>query len=155
MSKDKKKFSETRIGSFLKDKAPDLAGNILSIVGDITGVDVLKNIGSKIAKSTELTPEDKELALKELDLDISEAQEVTKRWEADMNSDNTFSKMIRPLVVAWLVVFVSILAVIDSVESLAITVEEAWITLFSTLLVTVIVAYFGSRGVEKYKKISK
>ena len=34
-------------------------------------------------------------------------------------------------------------------------VDEAWIDLLKTLLVTVYVAYFGSRGAEKITKINK
>jgi hypothetical protein len=33
-------------------------------------------------------------------------------------------------------------------------VEQEWIGLLKTLVTTVYVAYFGSRGVEKYKTIS-
>ena len=72
-----------------------------------------------------------------------------------MVSDSWLSKNIRPIVLAWLVIFVSLFAVVDSIDTIDFTVEAAWITLFSTLLVTVIVSYFGSRGVEKYQKIKK
>jgi hypothetical protein len=153
MSKQKKKFNETRVGKFLKEKAPDLAGDLLGLVGDVTGVGVLSNIGDKIKGSTELSPEDKALALKELDLDIVEMQEVSKRWEADMKSDSFLSKNARPLTLLWLMLIMSILIFVDSVESISFTVEEAWISLLSTLLVTVVVAYFGSRGYEKGKKL--
>ena len=34
------------------------------------------------------------------------------------------------------------------------TVEEGWVDLLKTLLVTVYVAYFGSRGAEKFRSIS-
>ena len=34
-------------------------------------------------------------------------------------------------------------------------VKDTYITLLSSLLLTVIVAYFGSRGIEKYHKIKK
>lgn len=155
MKKDKKKFSETRVGKFLKDKAPNLAGSILSVAGDVTGIEALKNVGDKIRSSTELSREDKELALKELELDMVEAQEVTKRWEADMVSDSWLSKNIRPLVLLWSILFVSVMTILDSIKTLGVTVQDAWITLWSTLLVTMIVAYFGSRGIEKYKKIKK
>lgn len=153
--KNKKKFKETRIGKFLTEKAPNLAGNILSIAGDITGVELLKNIGNKIRTSDELSETDKQLALKELDYDIQEAQEVTKRWEADMQSDSWLSKNVRPLVVLWLILFTSAMIVIDSIGSVDFTIAATWISLLSTLLVTVIVAYFGSRGYEKAKKIGK
>ncbi len=59
------------------------------------------------------------------------------------------------LITTVVVIFVSLFAVVDSIDTIDFTVEAAWITLFSTLLVTVIVSYFGSRGVEKYQKIKK
>ena len=154
MGNYKDEHGKTRVGSFLtsiKGVAPD----VLNLVGNITGVDVLKNIGKAIKNDPIMSEGDKATALELLKLDISEMEEVTKRWSSDMTSDSWLSKNIRPLVLAWLVVFVSAFAILDSIDSVGITVQSAWITLFSTLLVTVIVAYFGSRGVEKYKKISK
>ena len=57
---DKKKFSETKVGKFLKDKAP----SILNTVGDVlpnNGVlGIVKNL---IGSSEELSPEDKQIAL--------------------------------------------------------------------------------------------
>jgi hypothetical protein len=35
------------------------------------------------------------------------------------------------------------------------TVDTGWIDLLKSLLITVYVAYFGSRGAEKFKSISK
>ncbi len=34
-------------------------------------------------------------------------------------------------------------------------VDESWVELLKTLLITVYVAYFGSRGAEKITKINK
>jgi hypothetical protein len=57
---DKKKFSETKVGKFLKEKAP----SILNTVGDVlpnNGVlGIVKNL---ISTSEELSPEDKKIAL--------------------------------------------------------------------------------------------
>lgn len=152
MKKDKKKFGQTAVGKFLKTQAPDLAGDLLGLVGDVTGVGMLSTIGDKIKGSDKLTPSQKETALELLKIDIAEMEEVTKRWESDMASDSWLSKNVRPLVLLYLVVVVSVFAVMDSISS-EITFTVAWINLFSSLLLTVIVAYFGSRGAEKYKKI--
>tara|TARA_R110000744_G_scaffold177689_1_gene296625 strand:+ start:663 stop:1043 length:381 start_codon:yes stop_codon:yes gene_type:complete len=78
-------------------------------------------------------------------------QEVTKRWEADMNSDSWLSKSIRPLVLAWLVVSTTILIFIDA-GAIQFIVEDKWVDLLQITLITVIGAYFGSRGLEKIKK---
>lgn len=60
---DKKKFSETKIGKFLKDKAP----SILNTVGDVlpnNGVlGIVKNL---IGSSEELSAEDKQIAFDHL-----------------------------------------------------------------------------------------
>ena len=115
--KDKKKFSETRIGKFLKEKAPSLAGDIVSVVGDITGVGMLKNIGAKIKNSKELTPMDKEEAMFMLELDKTELEEVTKKWQSDMNSDSWLSKNVRPMTLIYLLVIFTILVIGDSINN--------------------------------------
>ena len=154
MGSYKEKNGKTRVGNFLKS-VKGVAPDVLNLVGNVTGVDMLKNLGKAIKNDPNMSEEDKATAQELLKLDISEMEEVSKRWASDMESDSWLSKNIRPLVLAWLIIFVSFFALIDSIESIGVTVEAAWITLFSTLLVTVIVAYFGSRGVEKYKKIGK
>jgi hypothetical protein len=150
----KNKNGKTRVGNFLKS-IKGVAPEVLNLVGNVTGVDMLKNLGNAIKNDPIMSLEDKATAQELLKLDISEMEEVSKRWDSDMTSDSWLSKNIRPIVLAWLVIFVSLFAVVDSINTIDFTVEAAWITLFSTLLVTVIVSYFGSRGVEKYQKIKK
>jgi hypothetical protein len=78
-------------------------------------------------------------------------QEVTKRWQSDMQSDSWLSKSIRPLVLAWLVVSTTLLIFIDA-GVIEFVVEDKWVDLLQIVLITVIGAYFGSRGLEKIKK---
>ena len=154
MGEYKEKKGKTRVGNFLKS-IKGVAPEVLNLVGNVTGMDMLKNLGNAIKNDPIMSEDDKATAQELLKLDISEMEEVTKRWSSDMVSDSWLSKNIRPIVLAWLVIFVSLFAVVDSIDTIDFTVEAAWITLFSTLLVTVIVSYFGSRGVEKYQKIKK
>jgi hypothetical protein len=154
MGEYKEKKGKTRVGNFLKS-IKVVAPEVLNLVGNVTGMDMLKNLGNAIKNDPIMSVDDKATAQELLKLDISEMEEVTKRWSSDMVSDSWLSKNIRPIVLAWLVIFVSLFAVVDSIDTIDFTVEAAWITLFSTLLVTVIVSYFGSRGVEKYQKIKK
>ena len=151
MSKPKKKFSETRVGQFLK-----MAGSkIGDVVGDlIPGSGILDTVASLINKDTELSPEQKEIALRHLELDQAELKEITARWEADMKSDNVLSKNVRPAVLAYLTVVTSALIMMDSsLETFV--VDDVWVDLLKTLLVTVYLAYFGSRGYEKAKALQK
>jgi len=80
-------------------------------------------------------------------------QEVTKRWEADMQG-NWLTKSIRPLVLAWLVVATTLLIFIDA-GAIEFVVHDKWVDLLQIVLITVIGAYFGSRGLEKIKHGNK
>ena len=101
-----------------------------------------------------LPPQDKETALKLLEQDMVEMQEVSKRWVSDMQSDSWLSKNTRPMALIFLTVSMLVLILLDSFE-IAFAVDSGWVDLLKSLLITVYVAYFGSRGAEKYKSISK
>tara|TARA_R100000654_G_scaffold14456_1_gene31125 strand:- start:19089 stop:19475 length:387 start_codon:yes stop_codon:yes gene_type:complete len=76
-------------------------------------------------------------------------QEVTKRWQADMQG-NWLTKSIRPLVLAWLVVATTLLIFIDA-GAIDFVVDDEWKSTLSAILTITIGAYFGSRGFEKIK----
>jgi len=149
----KEENGTTRIGDFLR-KAKDVAPALLEVAGTITGVQGLKALAKSI-KGSDLSPIDKETALKMLEFDIAEAQEVSKRWDSDMQSDSWLSKNVRPLVLISLTAFMCLVMVSDSKESWSFEVKESYITLLETLLVVVYFAYFGGRSYEKGQKIKK
>ena len=147
----KKKFNKTKVGLFLSKAAPgilDIAGDVLPDVG-LFGL--VKNL---IIKDPALPAEDKEKALILLEQDKTEMQEVTKRWESDMKSDSYLSKNTRPMTLIFLTISLVIFILLDSSE-LIFSIDQGWIDLLKSLLITVYVAYFGSRGAEKFKSISK
>ncbi len=147
----KKKFKDTRVGKFLVKAAP----NILGVAGDLLpDAGVLGMVKQLISNDNELPTKDKEEALKLIELDIIEAQEISKRWAADMASDSYLSKNTRPLTLIFLTVAMVFLIVLDSLN-IDFGVNVEWIELLKSLLITVYVAYFGSRGVEKFKHISQ
>ena len=137
----KKKFSETKVGKFLKGAAPKL----LNIIGDVfPSVGILSKAKDLIQKDTNISKEDKDIALKLLEIDVIEMQEVSKRWASDMASDSWLSKNVRPLTL----VFFSLSYV------------TGWFLEYSLdsitgLLSLIVAAYFGSRGFEKIKSIGK
>ncbi len=117
--------------------------------------ELVDSVGNAIDK-IHTSAEEKELVkaeVKKIVLGFEEKlqQEVTKRWQADMNSDSWLSKSIRPLVLAWLVVSTTLLIFIDA-GAISFVVEEKWTDLLTVVLITVIGSYFGSRGLEKIKK---
>ena len=137
----KKKFAETRIGKFLKNVAP----KILSIIGDvIPSAGILSKAKDLIQKDSNISKEDKDIALKLLEIDVMEMQEVTKRWESDMASDSWLSKNVRPLTLVFF-----------SLSYVAGWFLEYPLDSITGLLSLIVAAYFGSRGFEKIKSIGK
>ena len=151
-TKNKKKFSETKVGAFLSKAAPGILGTVGDVLPDQGVLGMVKNLIQK-EPDTVLPPEDKEKAMKLLEIDIIEMQEVSKRWDSDMKSDSWLSKNTRPMSLIFLTVSMVILIILDSFQW-NFTVDTGWGELLKTLLVTVYVAYFGSRGAEKFKSIS-
>ena len=143
---DKKKFKDTKVGKFLSKAAPGILGTVGDVLPDSGVLGVVKNL---ISKDEALPPEDKEKAMKLLEMDIIEMQEVSKRWASDMQSDSWLSKNTRPI---FLTLSMVILILLDSFEW-SFEVSSGWVDLLQTLLVTVYVAYFGSRGAEKFQSI--
>ena len=133
----KKKFKETRVGKFIVDKIL----NLISIVGDnVTDSGVLGVVKDVLLNDKNIPQQDKETALKLLEIDKIEMQEVTKRWIADA-SGSWLTKNVRPLVLLFLTVSF-IIGWFMQIEELE-TVKE--------LMQITFVAYFGGRSFEKIK----
>ena len=136
----KKKFKDTKVGQFLLSKG----SNIVDFVGDTLPSEgllgVLKNV---ISKDDTLPSQDKEEALKRLEFDLIEMQEVTKRWVAD-SQGSKLTQNVRPLTLIFLTV-AFVIGWFLQIEELEIVKE---------LLTMVFLAYFGGRSVEKFSKKS-
>jgi hypothetical protein len=148
--KNKKKFKDTKVGVFLKEKAPAILDTVGEFLPDQGGLGIVKNI---ISSDKKIGPEDKEMALKLLEQDIAEMNNISKRWDSDMKSDSWLSKNTRPLTLIYLTLVMSILIVLDS--TVLLEINQGWVSLLEALLITVYVAYFGSRGAEKITSIKK
>ena len=119
---------------------------------------VIKEIGNAIDKLT-TTEEEKLEIKKQVQIILEEAdrnaqQQVTDRWNADMNSDSWLPKNIRPLVLVFLTFVFSLLAFTDGNIG-EFKIAKEYIPIFQTLLVTVYGAYFVGRTWEKAKSIIK
>lgn len=149
MDKDKKRFSETRVGLFLNKLAK---GKFAKAVPELVTGDVLGFVKELLRKDDELTEDQREYALKLIELDIEDMKGVTGRWQADMNSDSWLSKNVRPLMLIFLTIFMAIAMILDSTDW-GIDVDTAWVDLLKSLLMTAFVAYFGGRSFEKTKRL--
>jgi|TARA_R100001440_G_scaffold70846_1_gene93509 hypothetical protein len=147
----KKKLKDTKVGKFLSGAGSSIIDSLGDVLPDKGVFGIVKNL---IDKDPVLPAEDKEKALALLNQDTVEMQEVSKRWASDMQSDSWLSKNTRPLALVFLTVSMMLLIFIDS-TGLDFSVDSGWVDLLKSLLITVYVAYFGSRGAEKFKSISK
>lgn len=122
----------------------------------ITG-GLIKDVGKVIDDLT--TTDEERLAAKHkieelLEQADKDAQDqVTERWKLDMESDSFLSKNIRPLVLVYLTVIFTVLSFFDGNIG-GFQVDEAYIPIFQSLLITVYGAYFVGRTWEKNKKSS-
>ena len=146
----KKKFKETKIGAFLKNKAPKILDGIGDVLPDNGAFGIVKNL---ISSDNSMSPEDKEMALKLLEQDIAEMNNISSRWSSDMKSDSWLSKNTRPMTLIFLTLAMTIFIVLDS--TILLEIKDGWVSLMEALLITVYVASFGSRGAEKISKIKK
>ena len=145
-----KKIKDTKIGAFLKNKAPDILQAVSGILPDKGGLGIVKNL---ISSDSSIGPEDKEMALKILEQEVAEMDNISRRWESDMKSDSWLSKNTRPMTLIFLTLSMTIFIVLDS--TVLLEIKQGWVSLLEALLITVYVAYFGSRGAEKITKIKK
>ena len=89
-----------------------------------------------------------EAAKLEQQLELRLEEEVTKRWQADSQSDEPLAKKVRPLSLIYLLLVVTIMAFADG-NALTFEIKTAYIDLFQALLMLVFGGYWGSRGLEK------
>ena len=93
----KKKFKDTNVGKFLLEKIP-------SVVGAIAGDTPVGSVIQAIIGGSDMSPEDKEVALKKLDIERAEIDGTTRRWVADARSGSWLAANVRPLTLVFLVI---------------------------------------------------
>ena len=131
MSDNKKRFKDTNVGKFLLDKIPD-------VVGAIAGQSPVGNVIQAIIGGSDMSEEDKRVALEKLRNERAEIDGVTRRWVADARSASWLAQNVRPLTLA----FFSIAYVGGWFYGLD-------LSSITGLLSVIVGGYFGSRGVEK------
>jgi hypothetical protein len=121
-------------------------------------LDALLNIGGKILDKVFPDPAQAEQAkLKLLEMqqngelariaaDTAEQQELTKRQEADMASDSTLSKNIRPATLVFILIVYSTFAMMSAWD---IEVNNNYVELLGQWGMLIMSFYFGGRTLEK------
>ena len=95
MSEEKKKFKETKVGKFLKDKAPKILDTVGDVLPDKGVLGIVKNI---ISTDKTLTIQDKEELYKLIELDIQDIADARAREVNIVTSDSAplINKIIGP-----------------------------------------------------------
>jgi hypothetical protein len=121
-------------------------------------LDALLNIGGKILDKVFPDPAQAEQAklkllemqqtgeLAQIAADTAEQQELTKRQQADMASDSTLSKNIRPATLVFILVVYSTFAMMSAWD---IEVNNNYVELLGQWGMLIMSFYFGGRTLEK------
>ena len=140
-----KKLKDTKLGAWLREKAPNVLDKVGDVLPDEGALGIVKNL---------ISADEKDAAYAEAMADAErEAQaNVTARWQADMNSDERLAKLVRPLTLIVLLALYLGLAIADSIGGWNFEVKEQYIDLLQILSLTAFGAYFAGRSLEKTKK---
>jgi len=144
--KNKKKIRDTKLGQWLKEKAPGILDTVGDLLPDQGGLGVVKNL---LDKEPDISPEE---AKAMVDAEIAYQNNVTERWKADMGSDIKLAKLIRPVMLIVLITVFVATMVFDSLDNQPFNVKESYVSLLEILMLTVFGAYFAGRTVEKTRK---
>ena len=120
-----------------------LGGGVVKQVGD-----VLDNLTTSKEEKLEAKRKMEEVLMQ---AEAQAQEQVTRRWEADMKSDNWLSKNIRPLICIFLTIMFIIISIFDGNLG-EFVISPAYIPIYQTLLITVYGAYFAGRSIEKIRK---
>jgi uncharacterized membrane protein (DUF106 family) len=101
---------------------------------------------AKAKAQKELLQMQQEGKLAELNADNIEAQELTKRQEADMSSDSWLSKNIRPMTLVFILVVYTSFAGLSAAD---IEVNNNYVELLGQWGMLIMSFYFGGRTLEK------
>jgi uncharacterized membrane protein (DUF106 family) len=121
-------------------------------IDDIIGVGmkildkVIPDPAAKAEAQAKLLEIQQQGRMAELQADQTEMQEVTKRQEADMASDSTLSKNIRPATLVFILFVYSAFAMMSAWD---IEVNNNYVELLGQWGMLIMSFYFGGRTLEK------
>ncbi len=146
MKNSEEKIKNTKLGAWLKGKAP----KVLDVVGDLLpdkgALGVVKNL---LDKEPSVDPAEAQAMV---DAEVQFQNNVTERWKADMGSDVKLAKLIRPITLIALMSMFMVTMVADSMDDWPFNVKDSYVSLLEILMLTAFGAYFAGRTIEKAKK---
>lgn len=137
---------------WLSKTGANVAPELLNIAGQVTGIDGLSKLGDAIRKDDGLSDSEKQLLLREMEYDMIEMVEVTKRLKYD--NEHTITRLVRPITyAAMFIMFLSMVFFDGNIGDF--TINPLYVPVIQSLFGTMTVFYFGSRGIEKVMKTFK
>lgn len=135
----------------------------LSDIFTSTASGVVDSVGNAIDKL--VTSDEEKLQLKneliKIKLEASHKAEeqaleldkqITERWKSD--NEHTLTRLVRPAAYAWIMFIFTVIVFADGNVG-EFKVDGAYIPVIQALMMTMTIAYFGSRGIEKVAGILK
>ena len=143
---ERKKIRDTRLGQWLKEKAPDVLDTVGDLLPDSGGLGVVRNL---LGGKPDLDPVEVQARL---DAEVQFQNNVSERWKADMGSDVKLAKYIRPITLIALMVMFMGTMIADSLDYLPFNVKSSYVSLLEILMLTSFGAYFAGRTIEKSRR---
>ena len=138
----------TNVGNALRwlvKQGKSVSPELLDLAGNITGIKQLNSLGTAIRGDKNLSEPDKSILLQEMENDMIEMVEVTKRLS--MDNEHAVTRLIRPVLTG--AMFIMFLACVFFDGNLGeFTIDKAYIPVIQSLFGTMTIFYFGSRGIE-------
>ncbi len=123
-----------------------LSGLFSSLFKEAEGI-----LDTTITNKEELQQVKNELQKIVNDAEKNAANQVTERWKSDNLSDNKLSKNIRPMSLIFVTVIFVIISFMDGNLG-DFKLNESYIPVYQTLLLSIYGAYFVGRTITKIKK---
>ena len=151
MKKDdsKKKIRDTKVGKWLTETLPDVADKVGDLLPDSGVLGVVKRVVDTDPNLTTTQIDEFNRIMSEEEKNAQE--QVTRRWEADAQSDAKLAKIVRPLMLVTLTTFFMVLTIWDGLQ-VSFMPPENYINLLEVLMLTVFGAYFAGRTLEKIRR---
>ena len=120
------------------DKVVDSVGNAID--------KLVTSDQERLQLKNELIKIQLEAKQKQDELEVQFEQQITDRWKSD--NEHFITRLVRPLSVVFMLVLFGMIVLLDGNVGMFL-VNPAYVPVIENLLVTMIFAYFGSRGAEK------
>ena len=136
---------------WLADLLTGGADKLVTSVGTVVD-DLVTSDEERLTLKNALQEKLYQFRLEQMNAIASYDQQITERWKSD--NEHSITRLVRPLLVVFVFVLFGVVVLADGNVG-GFKVNPAYIPVIQNLLNVMVIAYFGSRGIEKSLKITK